>query len=1123
MSTMVTIQVRLDDGDTTQKLAAIDTALAGVGVQGSASIKQAGAQVEQLGGHATTALDNVRLLSQEFGIRLPRAMESALSRFPQVTAALGAFSTGLLAIGGAEVFVHLAEEGYELYEKFLSLTSASDKLFESLKKTATLDFSNTHSIETTVRRANDAQQTYSSAPGAASSLSNSGWDEILTGNVGVGVGLLAGATAGQQLLDLGKRQIDQQHQAAVAAIDLAHAKDSTLQKEQQLTAEAAKQRAIHAEDRAYDTKLDKFYGNAVPADAGAAQQTAQDQQTTAETAAKQSDLALQTTAALVKARGSAAEAGLTGEALYAQKLQDSLAALHAQLAAERNLAEYSARAAALRAQSTGEETARLRELNEQTQHMEQEATGAGKTGAARILSEGDAKLQTIDTAQENASGGAPLSNEQIDDFYRQRQAVAAETNAQLSKLEDDFSDHVRSLQDGRAASAQSAFAKITAAATVEKDALAKMYNEDFANASLTDEQKQQAHARYAAGVAAIDADAAAKTTEQRQRNAAEDLQFDQESAAAERRVRSGGITGWVQAYRAGIQEIEAQEAQRIAKLEADAQREGLSAEEVERRRQDIVASGNAAIAESNQQLQHTIAGQLQQAFTSPEEYIKSRMQQMMFDIIADWLLQSKAFQAVLGTTIGNVGHGAANGGGISIGSILGVGAGHAASAGTSAAAGVAGAASGGVASIGAASGGAGTDTGGGISTGHSAAGSDWAGTASSVVSAAQDFLPSGHGGGGFSSAGDSSTGDVINTSFADAPDATMSAGSYGMDDNGEGGGFAGSMIGDPADAVSGDNSIASQAGQQVGTLDADTASAGTSGAGAALTDAGLAAGAYQGGKGVYDSFFQSGAKGLVDGTLSGATAGAAIGTLILPGVGTVVGGVIGATAGFAVNATGQITGEGSRIEARKYYRQSIFPELEGIDKTYSMSGGDYLSAVSQANDSAHKGYLSLQSKFGGEAADWVRSIYIDKELTKVTTDIARHAGGGAAYMGRQAAEFHGGGTIRSFHDYATSPNEGFIHAMLGEGVVNSPAMSAHAPFVGAMNSGADHAEMAAMYMQAATPRGGASTSSSTSHSWSVNALDSRSFEKFLDGGGNEAVVRSTNRFVAKYAGDGIHG
>lgn len=160
-------------------------------------------------------------------------------------------------------------------------------------------------------------------------------------------------------------------------------------------------------------------------------------------------------------------------------------------------------------------------------------------------------------------------------------------------------------------------------------------------------------------------------------------------------------------------------------------------------------------------------------------------------------------------------------------------------------------------------------------------------------------------------------------------------------------------------------------------------------------------------------------------------------------------------------------------------------------------------------------------KWGSDAASYVKENYLDKELAKVVGDITRLAGGGRQYLGRTAAEFHGGGEITSFRDFATSGDEGFIHALLGEGVVKRSAMSSHAPYVHAMNSGANAQQMASMYLQAAGGTRGGGPTTLHQHTHNYNALDAKSFGKFLDQGGMKVINDSANRRASLYAGDAI--
>ena len=187
----------------------------------------------------------------------------------------------------------------------------------------------------------------------------------------------------------------------------------------------------------------------------------------------------------------------------------------------------------------------------------------------------------------------------------------------------------------------------------------------------------------------------------------------------------------------------------------------------------------------------------------------------------------------------------------------------------------------------------------------------------------------------------------------------------------------------------------------------------------------------------------------------------------------------------------------------------------------SGSGGDATSAIGSANDAAHKGFLTLVEKYGMGTADWTKQHYIDVELNHITSDIVKLAGAGHDYGARSTAEFHNGGLITGFGDWGTSGNEGMIHAMLGERIVQPQASSMHGGAIDAMNAGASHSDIAAMYLQAAGVSGsGSSSTHYHDHKHSVSAIDAASFGTFLkQRGGMDEIAKATDKRNNRYAGD----
>jgi hypothetical protein len=161
--------------------------------------------------------------------------------------------------------------------------------------------------------------------------------------------------------------------------------------------------------------------------------------------------------------------------------------------------------------------------------------------------------------------------------------------------------------------------------------------------------------------------------------------------------------------------------------------------------------------------------------------------------------------------------------------------------------------------------------------------------------------------------------------------------------------------------------------------------------------------------------------------------------------------------------------------------------------------------------------------YGQDAANWVKSQYMDKELAYVITTITNRAKGGSGYLGASAAEFHTGGYIDGFGSLSTSSNEGYIHAMMGESVVNQQATSLHAPVINAMNSGASQSDVASMYLSGGKSNSAPSMGSGGDTHFHVHTLDTKTMTGWLRGGGARMISKAQNDMAGQYAGDGVIG
>jgi hypothetical protein len=602
---------------------------------------------------------------------------------------------------------------------------------------------------------------------------------------------------------------------------------------------------------------------------------------------------------------------------------------------------------------------------------------------------------------------------------------------------------------------------------------------------------------------------------------AEDLRYDQQAAEAERRIKEGGALGWVASYRNAVTEINQQEDERLAKVQQD------NAKEIElakgntdalqriyastaQRRTDVEREAAAQIEQQQQQMAHQLSGMFESAFKDPVGTIKSLMEKLMFDLLAQWVLHFQMVKHLFGSAMqpgGAVGGGAAGSAGIS-GIIPNFAHG-----------------GGGIpAAAGAAYGASSSPDGASYRTPYLPAAGRVTGPGGIVMGAGSASSISGDLSGVRSLTGMLSP---SNTTAAASIAAAAPANPYDVS-QGPGWGLGGTDtgIGMPSGADSTVPNIANglpgASGNTAGIGGGISPSpaAGGSGLAKAMGVLGAAGGAYMGEQTTVSAFEQGNAKGILSGTLGDAAAGAAIGTLFGQ-AGTAVGAAIGAGVGFVSGVIGAITDEGGRMAARDYYKQTLFPSLEA-DRLGQ--GGDPMSAVSDINRTAVQGMTYMSNKWGAQAAGWVKANYLDKEVLLALTDISQHATGGSQYTTRQAMQFDTGGYINGFGDMGTGSGHGLVNAQLGETVMHQQATATHAPVLNAMLDGASPSDIAAMYLKGSGsgPMATVAPSGGDQHIH-VHAWDQSSVQKWLRGGGSRMIQKEQNNLAGQYAGDGVIG
>jgi hypothetical protein len=1093
MAAVVEIQVQVNPTDSAAKIDGVAKELNTLGTAGAAAGQRAGAGMQQMGGHVATGLDSVRLLSQEFGLRMPRAIEAMLSRMPGVTSALSSVVGIMAGIAGVEIFSRLGEEIYKAFDMGgeraramqkdtddanISMRRMSDETQVQIDKLQQEHAAFEHTPSNAMKLALDeasvaADEFAEKMEGIDGKILKAVADMGNQGGFGGALRYMFGGAVGTDY----EQTMLQQHQ-----IHLATAKSPE-----------AQGREIDSYISSLQTRLNELQNEHFLAGHS-----------------PNSNFANETNAA-------------TFEMQFAQKEKsEHVAQSDLSKAQQQKLKDDAAKAAGTVAKEAQKQQEDAIALVAGLQH---EANEAGMTDDALVnekklaeLGEVDKKLRDLHATHDQFAAAEAAIDKKYDDQRQttlQKQINEAQKSLRdagisgltgLPKVEAEHKAHSDDIDASNVALQVKQIQHRTVDLTYNQQ-VGGYYNESDMN-----EAEQQARA------AKEQQEAGQKALNQKLANHAEDLRYTQEAMQAEQKVHENGAMGWVASYKNAIAEIQAQEQQRLAKLTEDTAKEGLTDQEVAQRRTDIEQSANAQIAAQAEDLQHKIAGTLEQAFKDPVGTIKDIMQKMFFDILSQWISQLSIFKTSFGSVLGGMAPGGQKGAQGAGGAVTALT--HAGSS-TGAAAGTVSAATGDAAEV--------------ISGGRSvaaAAGASGSGSSSSGTA----FRPAYSGASGAAATGGASVGGGFGTVLSSARSlgSVFQSSSPGSD---AGPGdlsapadyWSSAGFGTPAAMDSLDSAPADSSDTGIATIDTpstgdvsgstptayQTPSMNFGGGASALGKLATGAGALYSGEQATVSAFEKGQP--LQGAMADAAAGAALGSVI-PGIGTAIGAGVGAAVGLASGALGLVTGMAGKMGARDYYNKSIYPQIEADGAT-----ADYASGISDADRAASAGMNYMVQHFGQDAANWVKANYMDKELAYVITTITNRAKGGSGYLGASAAEFHTGGYIDGFGSLSTSSNEGYIHAMMGESVVNQQATSLHAPVINAMNSGASQSDVASMYLSGGKSNSAPSMGSGGDTHFHVHTLDTKTMTGWLRGGGARMISKAQNDMAGQYAGDGVIG
>ena len=1064
-------------------------ALNELGAAGTAAGKKVHAGMDEAGAHTLTNLDKVRLLRDDLGIRIPRAMENVIARSKAASDAIGAIGSGLIALGAIEIFARMAMGAYNLYQRLADVNSEVIKYAENAAQAAQSKLFDTGSAET---MRGLLQQTNAQIDALNTKRRNAGVSQDGTGSIAqyLGYGYLSGfqaytktddkrAAAAREQRDAAQerlRTLDQQEEieartadgsarasAVVGAAARKAKRDSeeaivslklqqTQLNERHLYQQSIDARSLAVRSGVSDDKLPQIYQPDVHA--GEAEYNEQMRRISQQSGAENTADARKQGDETAHIRADAHSASLRGEQKYIAEYQEQQRQLRQShdetLVSDGN---FYRRRAALEEQYQAQRAARLRQEREETMRLEVQGSSTGFTGLGRADVEHAQRMQDI-------TDKAP----DFSDPNTKAQREAAETQryqAEQQKEAEQFTERIQQLDDTRADHTMSANARIDAATLRSKAEIEKAWEDLYGNLDALDARRVTSYAALQAEMGQMDAQAAREKAEARQ-------QLEDQTAKLEADGARRGMDKDDEQRQAVIDEYN----ERYKALEELRQKDADNADLY--RRQEIAAEAvkNGKLIEQERAMRDKLAGEIRGLMNNPLEALKKMGEEAASKYAADLLMKAT------GRGTGTAGASGGRGGTLmSYMGIPGFGSHHPGAHGTGApgdpakappvvtassnvsAASTTLRASSATIYVAQA-----TFAGAGAGTGAGSSASGYSGTAGMGGMSLPGFdvgtagslgqLPGAGSGGIPGAAGGWNGGGGLAVAQGGL---SMTQGVAGMFGGGGSGSGAGAGSGGAMSTAQGTiNSVQ-------GGLSAAQGISGLFKGGAATKTAsalGKIGGVVGPAAGIFGAIESNGGAG---GALQGAMSGMQLGGMI--------GGPLGAGIGAAAGAILGFIGIGGGQKAVAYYNQSVKPRIVNDITSFGMGSMPYQSAYDDliALDKEARNQTK-QWGMGGKR-EWDDKIHPD--IMNAQQQLTREQKAGRSQYGMNAAEFHGGGVVNGFGDMATSPNEGWAHLQRGETVMHQSASSMHGDALSLMLAGASRGDMASYYGGGSTtPPGG---------------------------------------------------
>jgi hypothetical protein len=242
---------------------------------------------------------------------------------------------------------------------------------------------------------------------------------------------------------------------------------------------------------------------------------------------------------------------------------------------------------------------------------------------------------------------------------------------------------------------------------------------------------------------------------------------------------------------------------------------------------------------------------------------------------------------------------------------------------------------------------------------------------------------------------------------------------------------------------------------------------------------------------------------------TGAETGASIGSMAGP-----IGMGIGAAVGALVGLIGSELGNKGASLARVYNWGTVVPAITKELTAYTAAEVGYDQGMQDMQMLQLK--AQAQTKQWGSGAVGVYTHTIAPEISAAVAEMQRQQDADrSGAIGMQAAQYDSGGVIRHFGDLSTGSNSGFIHAELGEQMVDKMTAMRHGPTISALSRGADISRGSGAGLGGNSGGGGGDVH------LHVHALDAKDAASWLRTGGAQLIQSHLNANANRYAGKAL--